>query len=591
MRRYPLHAAALLLWLLAPATLLAQANPLDVIPDDTLGFVAIKNLADANARVQSLTEKMKIPVPELLPMAKGFFGIQEGLDENGGIAAAAFADKDGADLGFTLVVFVPVTDYKAFITQLAPDDASAKVTEVTVMGEKFLAAKKGSFALLGAKDKRAILEKVVTSSKSVTPVVAPLKSWMERQQATVVLTPAGKKMLVAKLLALFPDPAKLKDDAKDDDDQQPISPAQAKEMLELAKELLKSADEQLTHAALGVRIDDDTALHVAVRLAYTPGGALARWSQKVKLPSESLLKGLPPGKYAVAYGGVSVPLDPNLNSILNRFTEMGLQQFGLDEDGKKKLEAALNKQSASRTVMSGLLGLVRPGDSIFSTALSVERVKDARQHIKAAQEAFEVLQEGLKNADTDEPFYELKQVKVGDLDTLEVTTNMAAVMGAVGEDNPQAAQMKGVFGMMFGGEGKIKAYTAAANDRTVVTAYSKENLQRAVAQVRSGGKGLEADPQIAKTNELLPEGSQWVAYVSPQGLLQWVESIMRTVTGGQLNMQLPRFPESEPIGLAGHVDEKGMDGELVLPASVVAGIGQFVGMVQQMFQGGGVPLP
>ena len=66
---------------------------------------------------------------------------------------------------------------------------------------------------------------------------------------------------------------------------------------------------------------------------------------------------------------------------------------------------------------------------------------------------------------------------------------------------------------------------------------------------------------------------------------------LRQIGGGDSPIKLPAFPESEPIGLAARVSPNALDAEIVLPASVVAGIGQFVGAVQQMFQNGGVPLP
>ena len=45
------------------------ADPLSVIPDNALGLAVINNLADTSSRIQKLTEKMQLPVPELLPAA------------------------------------------------------------------------------------------------------------------------------------------------------------------------------------------------------------------------------------------------------------------------------------------------------------------------------------------------------------------------------------------------------------------------------------------------------------------------------------------------------------------------------------------
>jgi hypothetical protein len=39
------------------------------------------------------------------------------------------------------------------------------------------------------------------------------------------------------------------------------------------------------------------------------------------------------------------------------------------------------------------------------------------------------------------------------------------------------------------------------------------------------------------------------------------------------------------------VSGEGADAEIVLPESVVAGIGQYINVIQQMFMQGGAPLP
>src|SRR5262249_32474275 len=146
-------------------------------------------------------------------------------------------------------------------------------------------------------------------------------------------------------------------------------------------------------------------------------------------------------------------------------------------------------------------------------------------------------------------------------------------------------------GKMFGQGGVIRMYVAAANEHAVVSAYTKELLERVVKQVRSGEAGLAGDPQIARTAAMLPKGAQWALYVSPQGLVQWLDTILREVLPAEMNFKIPPFPASDAIGLAAKVSPSGLEAELVLPESVVAGIGQYFGLLQQMMQGQGAQLP
>ena len=590
MTRYFTLSVALVAWLITAATLLAAADPLSVIPDDALGFAIIRDIGEANERAQALTQKIQLPVPDLLTLAKQFTGVDAGLDEKGGIALAAFSTGDDADAELSFVCFVPVTDYQEFIGQLNPEDADAAITEIMISGMPRLTAKKGNFAVLGDPQQRTLFERVLATSKNVTSTVEPLKKWLDQQHAAAVVTPAGKKMLVAKIVALL-DAANTGADQNpngdDDADVGGLSQARLKEMMLLGKRVLLAADEQLTVMAAGIRIDKNTALHVGARLAFKPEGELAAWAKGVKLPSYPLLAGVPEDKFAIAYGGVAVPFSPDMAKLINQFTEMGLQQFGLDAEAGKKLEAALARQRATEVSAAGVLGLIQPGNSIYASAASVQTVKSSDEYLAATREMAAALASGAKNPKTEEPLYEVADIMVDDLKTIELTTNVGAV---IDEANPAAEQARGMFSWMFGKDGKLKIYFAAADARHVVGAYSKENLKKVVAHVRSKAKGLEADEGIAKTNALLPKGSQWVAYLSPQGLLQWADTFIRNIGGGQMNIQLPQFAETEPIGLAARVSGSGLDAELVLPDSVVAGIGQFIGMAQQMFQGGN-PLP
>lgn len=586
-------AAATLVWSLSAAMLLAQANPLEIIPDNSLGFVVIKDLSDTNERLAKLTQKMQLPVPDLLDMAKGFLGVDKGLDEKGGIALALVSGPQGSEWpDSALFAVVPVTDYKEFIAAFQPEDAEARITGVTVWGMKMLAANKGNFAILAFEGRNEALEKFLASTTNVTAAVEPLASWMADKQLALVVTPAGRKLLFQTIIAALPDSEQLKKTAGIEAGNEQASAFQnVGELFGMLKELLSAADKQLTHLAIGIRIEDNSALRVAARVLFVSGGDLAAWSKEVKAPEQSLLMGLPPGKFAIAYGGVSAHFSPEMWALFSRFGEIGMRTIGLDEENQKKSMEIAQQLQKGKLSSGGVMGMMRPGDSLFSTAVSVEHVKDAGEQIKISRQMFELMK--AVNPQNGQPLYELNDVKVGELDVIEMVTSLGAFTGLGGAKGnnagPAEAQVQGLLGKMFGADGKIRMYVAKADAHTVVTAYGKEQLVHAVEHIRSGAKGLEDDADIAKTAALLPAGAQWVAYVSPQGLVQWASVFVEALLGGEV--KLPPFPATEPIGLAAKVSETGLDGELVLPDNVVAGIGQYIGLLTQMFQDGGVPLP
>ncbi len=587
---------ALVLWLLAASLVQAAADPLSVIPSDALGVVVINNLADTSARIQKLTEKMQIPVPELLPMAQLYTGAQQGLDDQGSLAAAIFPGDDELSSWSSMVaVFVPVTDYKAFIDQLQPDDAGDEMSAVTIFGMQFLAMQKGEFAVLASGDAKDLLVKIKAASKGIADTVTPMRPWIGAQQLAAVATPEGKTRLV-KAISGFLDVAVqgIQDAAADTDDDEEAKQAaealrSATETMKVAKELVALIDEQVTQLGLGVRIDETTALHLSTRAMFVSEGGLSKWAASVKRPESGLLKGLPAGKFTLAYGGASVQSAETITKMYDRMTQAGMIMLGLDEENQKQLNDVLAKYRQNQISTAALMGQPRPGDSIMSTSMQVEHVRDAALQLQLAREMFAVFSKvRFPGGDPDRQAYSVADVTVGDLKAVDVTMDMGAMLGGANQAEAAGA-LGGILQKLFGNDGVMHSYITVADDHTLVMAYSKEQLQYAVKHVRSGDAGLETDESIANTDKLLPAAPQWAAYLSPQGIVQWVDMFLKQVP--ELNFNLPPFPASDPIGLAAKVSAEGLDAEIVLPESVVAGVGQYIGVIQQMIMQGGAPLP
>ena len=80
-RSVPIVAPAVLLAVLAAVPMRAADDVLGVIPDGSLGFVLINQLAQTDAKAVELGRRMQLPVPSLLAMLKLSTGALQGLDE------------------------------------------------------------------------------------------------------------------------------------------------------------------------------------------------------------------------------------------------------------------------------------------------------------------------------------------------------------------------------------------------------------------------------------------------------------------------------------------------------------------------------
>ena len=173
----------------APA---ADLPVLRAVPEDALGIVIVNHLDKVDEQLAKLAQEGQFPIPTLLPLLKAQLGIQEGLDEHGP-AALALMPADAADAAPIAVAFVPVSDYKKFVAQLNPDDATAEIADVVIAGEPHAIAHKGDFAVVVSKANKDALKHVLSGSRSVAPVVGALAGWIGEHEISFVATPTGVK--------------------------------------------------------------------------------------------------------------------------------------------------------------------------------------------------------------------------------------------------------------------------------------------------------------------------------------------------------------------------------------------------------------
>ena len=136
---------------------------------------------------------------------------------------------------------------------------------------------------------------------------------------------------------------------------------------------------------------------------------------------------------------------------------------------------------------------------------------------------------------------------------------------------------------LFGPEAKMVVYVAAADDHTIVTAYtSKDLLLDCLKAVERPGTGLSGDKELAKTAAMLPAGAPWVGYWSPKGTIDFANQIVPAFAPPEVQFKLPEFPPTPPIGFAGETTPGGLRTYMVVPAAVVQAIGDFVVELKKM---------
>jgi hypothetical protein len=140
--------------------------------------------------------------------------------------------------------------------------------------------------------------------------------------------------------------------------------------------------------------------------------------------------------------------------------------------------------------------------------------------------------------------------------------------------------MQRMMELMVGEGGKVTAYLAPADATTVVLAYGEDALGETLKAATKKAASFTAQQEIMTTMKLLPKNSQWVAFFSPKGIVEFAQSMMATIApDGQV--QLPPFPVTPPLGLGARMTAQGCDTSLVAPKELLIAIGGYAQAMQQ----------
>jgi hypothetical protein len=563
--------ARFVMTLVAAATVafpLKADDVLGVVPDNVLGVAVVQRLAQTNEKAVKMAEKLKIPFPNALDLAKAHLGIEKGIDEKGSLALAAVAG-DGPNDDPIPLLFVPTTDYDGLIKQLSPEKEENGITTITIDDKPSIVGKKGNFAVISPSSGAAkTLRQVLDAKTSVADGIKAMQSWVGDADASTIITPTGIKIGAAKAAEFLPL-------VRDQLGGLPEDQAEmAKAVFEVYETMLKNCPQELSHVAVAVRVAADGDVHLGSRVLFTPGGAAAKSVASVPAPISNPLAGLPADPYVVAGAGV---WPPELGKALMDWS-MGMVKAvpggkKVDPEKFKRLTELANEQMKGIRSVSMVVGVGTEKGSIYSGTAVIEKVDNAKKFLKDYLKS--VNEMGKLAGEIESPFLGKmtgKEITIDGLSALEIEIEIPKTGG----DDPFPGFEK-MMENLFGEGGKVKMYVAAVDDTTLVGAYvSKDLLKKAIASVRNPTISLSADAGIAKTAALLPQGSQWVGFISPKGVVDFGLRIAKMAVPDAEGFELPPFPQTPPVGFGVKASRDGLETDLVLPSSVIEAVYAYV---------------
>ena len=190
-----------------------------------------------------------------------------------------------------------MSDYAKFLEQFKSEGTEAGVTKIQIGGAPTLVRGIGGYAAITAPPFREALEKDVKLAGEVPAALVPWRTWLEKQDAAVVVLAPGIRMLSTKVQQGI---AVIKPALAQAGEQQAKQAAAAFDMYVM---LFQTAEKEVASFGLGVQRDAQGVVRLSKRARLVPGGDWARFVAEASPPKQNVLAGLPDGPFVFAGGG------------------------------------------------------------------------------------------------------------------------------------------------------------------------------------------------------------------------------------------------------------------------------------------------
>jgi hypothetical protein len=561
--RFSLQAICMVLVLFAAAPATAE-DVLKVVPDKALGAIVVNRVGETNEKIRTLAQRLNAPPFDLLGTAKLILGAEEGIDEKGSVALAAVPSEPNS-IPVT-VIFVPVSDFAAVMKQLNAEVGDDGIARLSVSDRALAVAAKEGYAVAVEQAYESTLQAVIADDKAIADAAPTLTAWGAANDAFAVTTPEGVKFAQQQIqIGLQMAKTQLANQGEQGE--------AALAGLGMYDAMVAAMDQEISHAAVGLRLAEDGAVYIVSRTVPVAGGSLAAFAAEAKPGRNGPLAGLPQAEYFIAGGGTFTAA--SVKSWMDASFAMMRSYPGWDKLSdrqiKKLSRISLRSMQGVRS-MALMLGISQGDEPLYGRMLMVIKTKDADAYLDNYQAVLEEM--ALISKDGELPMlFQTKRIEVDGLPMLKLSMDMKPFLPP-----GQGPESERVMELMFGSS-SMNTYIAAADPTTVVAAYvSPTQLVNAVQAIREGKPPLTDEAGVAQTLAMLPPDAQWLGLVSPRGGAAFMSRMFLAVAppGTPGVPEIPQFPETPPIGIGMVLSPSGLDTVVAIPATVLETVSEMV---------------
>ncbi|MBA4019997.1 MAG: hypothetical protein C0483_22760 [Pirellula sp.] len=562
-----------------------KVSVLGMVPEDAYGFLVLSDFEKNRATVEGLLHKLKVPFDTTREYAdfNDFVERLEGWDSTGP-HALVLMPVEGEDEPEAVLV-VPVKDYKKFAASIGADEAEDGPTEFDFQAEEMLIAEKNNYALITAKECLPTLESVLASKKSASASCEAIRPWLAKQQLAGVVLPSTVQLGCNELLKALEEAKKFTDGTEELPNEELTKYLPLIEIgRKAAIRVVEAARDDLTHLTFSLRIDEKLGVATSGQAIFKPNGAFAALlKSNPPLPADCL-KNLPAEQFimSLAYAYPKAGTELFYQLIDELLTEASkIEDVPVDVAKLKEAIVASRKMVAQMQYVSQTQSIAGPG--MYDGVYGIFHVEDSQAFLDQYQESMKRIMAVFEKQKDMLSGIEIADAKVGDIHAIKMSIDMLELSKKFGA--PPQPQQDIMMKAMFGGEGKMTVFVAAATKDKVVMSYGEPGLKTIVESVKADKPGLADDVMIKKTAALLPSGVMGVGYVDIGGYIEMMKKMVTAAmaangAGGQFPLPIPPFPNSPPLGYTFKTYENTATVDFVVPLELMENTRDFVMQIQ-----------
>lgn len=569
----------------APAALAALPEVADRVPANAPVVITLTNLESFMGQMGQIQKLFGTegamdegPLAELEKIKS-----TAGLKKDGAIAMVVMPEVQkpaAADDGEMseptppkMVIFVPVSDYNAFVTGLS-GDANAAVATLDMDGEAAFAKNiGGGYALISPL--QDVLESFPTDTKG------------QREGHLARAGARGREVIDRSDLVVLAD-------------MQALKP-----MLEQGVKDMKEQAEMMTGMMGGGMVDDDAEGNEAEKsaqmftemsdmiirdgktavggISLTGGNIVMHMGAQFNEGSDSantfnangnaapILDRLPATPFIMAYAADTS--SPQFRKIMQGFQKMQ-EQGGMGEVGR--LMTSMAEGSNGNAFIMGFNPMALMGGGLFINSAAFNLTKDPAAFMASAKQAMTALNGKETEVGTFTTTYEADAVEVSGAKASKATMKIEPGM----DSDPMVGQ---VMAMMMGPTQQIEMLTAPVDGGVVTALSNNPPLLASAIDAAKGGNGLGTDKGVKAVREMLPGNRMMEAYLGTKSVLDTVTPFLAMMGAGD---EFDTPASMNPMGFAMTSGEGGMSLTMVVPADNLKAFADIAKQMQAM-QGGG----